>query len=137
MRESKIFWPLVLFPFAIDNAHTRSYTGRCWVKDIKASFSFADIILTDTNLICRFRLLRLLIFDVSLQDIDEVKYLKDKPGLILIKYRRAIFGKLARLALSGQPAGSKKQIIINVMDEQRWLNKLKLLSPKLFNKAVN
>ena len=128
MRESKIFWPLVLFPFAIDNAHTRSYTGRCWVKDIKASFSFADIILTDTNLICRFRLLRLLIFDVSLQDIDEVKNLKDKPGLILIRYRSAIFGKLTRLALSGQPAGSKNEIIMNVRDEQKWLNNLKLLS---------
>ena len=129
MRESKIFWPLVLFPFAIDNAHTRSYTGRCWVKDIKASFSFADIILTDRNLICRFRLLRLLIFDVSLQDIDEVKNLEDKPGLILIKYRSAIFEKLTKLALSGKPAGSKNQIIINVMDEQKWLNNLKLLSP--------
>lgn len=129
MRESKIFWPLVLFPFAIDNAHTRSYTGRYWIKDIKASFSFADIILTDTNLICRFRLLRLLIFDVSLQDIDEVKNLKDKPGLILIKYRSAIFGKLTRLALSGQPAGSKNQIMMNVRDEQKWLNNLKLLSP--------
>ena len=67
-RESKIFWPLVLFPFAIDNAHTRSYTGRCWIKDIKAFFSFADIILTDTKLICRYRILRLLIFDVSLDD---------------------------------------------------------------------
>jgi hypothetical protein len=129
LRESKFFWPLVLFPFAIDNAHTRSYTGRCWVKDIKASFSFADIILTDTKLICRYRILRLLIFDVSLQDIDEVKNLEDKPGLILIKYRSAIFGKLAKLALSGQPAGSENQIIINVMDEQRWLNKLKLLNP--------
>lgn len=129
MRESKIFWPLVLFPFAIENAHTRSYTGRCWVKDIKASFSFADIILTDTKLICRYRILRLLIFDVSLQDIDEVKNLEDKPGLIQIKYRSAILGKLAKLALSGQPAGSKNQIIINVMDEQRWLNKLKLQHP--------
>ena len=129
MRESKIFWPLVLFPFAIENAHTRSYTGRCWVKDIKASFSFADIILTDTKLICRYRILRLLIFDVSLQDIDEVKNLEDKPGLIQIKYRSAIFGKLAKLALSGQPAGSENQILINVMDEQRWLNKLKLLNP--------
>ena len=128
MRESKIFWPLVLFPFAIENAHTRSYTGRCWVKDIKASFSFADIILTDTKLICRYRILRLLIFDISLQDIDEVKNLEDKPGLILIKYRSAIFGKLAKLALSGQPAGSENQILINVMDEQRWLNKLKLLN---------
>ena len=129
MRESKIFWPLVLFPFAIDNAHTRSYTGRCWVQDIKASFSFAEITLTDINLICRVRLLRLLIFDVSLQNIDEVKNLEDKPGLILIKYRSAIFGKLTRLALSGQPGGSKNQIILNVRDEQKWLNNLKLLSP--------
>ena len=129
MRESKIFWPLVLFPFAIDNAHTRSSTGRCWVKDIKASFSFANIILTDTNLICRFRILRLLIFDLSLQDIDEVKNLEKEPGLILIKYRSAILGKVTKFALSGQPAGSKNKIIINVMDEQKWLNNLKLLSP--------
>ena len=129
MRESKIFWPLVLFPFAIDNAHTRSYTGRCWIKDIKAFFSFANIILTNTNLICRFRMLRLLIFDVSLKDIDKVKNLEDKPGLIQIKYRSAIFGNLTKLALSGQPAGSKNQIILNVMDEKKWLNNLKLLSP--------
>jgi len=129
LRESKIFWPLVLFPFAIDNAHTRSYTGRCWIKDIKAFFSFANIILTNTNLICRFRMLRLLIFDVSLKDIDKVKNLEDKPGLIQIKYRSAIFGNLTKLALSGQPAGSKNQIILNVMDEKKWLNNLKLLSP--------
>jgi len=61
-------------------------------------------------------MLRLLIFDVSLQDIDEVKNLEDKPGLIQIKYRSAIFGNLTKLALSGQPAGSKNQIILNMMD---------------------
>ena len=37
---------------------------------------FANIILTNTNLICRFGMLRLLIFDVSLKDIDEVKILR-------------------------------------------------------------
>jgi hypothetical protein len=33
--------------------------------------------------------------------------MEDKPGLILIKFRNANFGKLAKLSLSGQPAGSK------------------------------
>jgi hypothetical protein len=58
MKESRVFWPLVLFPYSINNAHTRSYTGRCWVKDIKASFSFANIILSDLNLTCRYRIFR-------------------------------------------------------------------------------
>jgi hypothetical protein len=92
MKESKIFWPIVLFPFAIDNAHTRSYTGRCWVKDMKASFSFANLALNDTNLTCRYRLFNLLIFDLSLEDVIEVRKFEDKPGLILIKFRDATFG---------------------------------------------
>lgn len=127
MKESKIFWPIVLFPFAIDNAHTRSYTGRCWVKDMKASFSFANLALNDTNLTCRYRLFNLLIFDLSLEDVIEVRKFEDKPGLILIKFRDATFGKLAKFALSGQPPGSKDKIIINVKKEQNWINKLKML----------
>jgi hypothetical protein len=126
MRESKLIWPLVLFPFVIDNAHTRTYTGRCWVKDIKATFSFAEIKLTTTNLTCRSRLFNFLIFNLSLPDIEEIKSLENKPGLILIKYRSAEFGKLARFSLSGQPPGSKNQVILNVKNEQRWLNKFNL-----------
>jgi len=45
LKEARLFWPLVLFPFEIDNAHTQSYTGRCWVKNIKASFSYANLTL--------------------------------------------------------------------------------------------
>ena len=126
LKESKIFWPLLLFPYAIDNAHTRSYTGKCWIKNIKASFSFAVIILTDTHLICRYRLFNLLLFELSLRHIDEVTNIEDKPGLIQIKFRFADFGNLAKFALSGQPPGSKNQVIINVMNEQVWLHTLKL-----------
>jgi hypothetical protein len=129
VKESRKIWALVLFPFAIENAHTRSYTGRCWVKDIKASFGFAYIILTDTNLTCRYRLFNLLIFDLPLQHIVEVTDMEDKPGLILIKFQFAVFGNLAKFALSGQPPGSKNQVIINVIDEQKWLTKLNLLIP--------
>jgi len=128
LRESRIFWPLVLFPYAIDKAHTRTYTGRCWVKDIKATFSFAAIRLTTTNFTCRWRLFSLLIFNLSLPDIEEVKDIENKPGLILIKFRSAEFGKLARFALSGQPPGSKDQVILNVENEQAWLNKFNLPS---------
>ena len=128
MRESKTFWPLVLFPFAIDNAHTRTYTGRCWIKDIKATFSFAEIKLTTTNLTCRWRLFNFLIFDLPLPDIEEVKNLENKPGLILIKFRSAEFGKLAKFLLSGQPPGSKNQVIINVKNKQGWLKKFNLPS---------
>jgi hypothetical protein len=126
LKESKIFWPLVLFPFAIKNANTRSYTGRCWVKDIKASFGFAKIILTHTNLTCKYKLFNLLIFDLSLSDIDEVNNIEDKPGLILIKFQRAKIGRISKFALSGQPSGSRNQVIINVNNEREWLNKLKL-----------
>ena len=126
MRESKIFWPLVLFPYAIDKAHTRTYTGRYWVKDIKATFSFAEIQLTPDNLTCRWRLFKFLIFNLSLPDIEKVTNLEDKPGLILIIFRSAEFGKLARFALSGQPPGSKNQVILNVKNKEGWLTKFNL-----------
>jgi hypothetical protein len=126
LKESKIFWPLVLFPFAIKNANTRSYTGRCWVKDIKASFGFAEIILTHTNLTCKYRLFNLLIIDLSLSDIDEINNIEDKPGLILIRFQKANIGRVSKFALSGQPPGSKNKVIINVNNEREWLNTLKL-----------
>jgi hypothetical protein len=119
---------LVLFPYAIDNAHTRTYTSRCWVKDIKATFSFAEIKLAKTNLTCRWRLLNFLIFDLVLPDIAKVKNLEDKPGLILLRFRRANFGKITKFALSGQPAGSKNQVILNFKNKQGWLNKFNLPS---------
>ena len=128
MRESRIFWPLVLFPYTIDNAHTRTYTVRCWVNDTKPTFSFAAIKLTTTNLTCRWRLFNLLLFDLSLPDIEEVKNIENKPGLIFIRFRSAEFGKLARFALSGQPPGSKNQVILNVKSEPGWLNKFNLPS---------
>ena len=128
LKESRTVWPLVLIPFAIDNAHTRTFTGRCWVKDIKASFNFANLELTDTNLICRYRLFRMLIFDLSLNHLDEVINLGDKPGLILIKFRIAEFGNFTKFALSGQPSGSKNRLIINVTEKQKWLSRLKMLT---------
>lgn len=128
MTESKIFWPLVLFPYAIDNAHTRSFTGRCWIKDIKASFSFARIILSDSKLTCKYRIFNLPIIELSVKDITEVRKLENKPGLILIKFRNATFGKLAKLALSGKPAGTKDQMIINVKYVRVWLDKLEELT---------
>jgi len=124
MQESKVFWPLVLFPYAVEKAHTRCYTGRCWVKDIKASFSFANLTLRDWKLTCRYRAFHFPIIELFLTDINDVKKVENKPGLILIKFRHATFGKLAKIALSGQPKGSQNQVIINVRDDQAWLEKL-------------
>ena len=124
LKESKIFWPLILFPFASDNSHTRSYTGRCWAKNIKASFSFARIELTDTKLTCWYRLFNLLILDLSLRHIEEIENIEDKPGLIQVKFQSALFGNLTKFALSGQPSGSKNRVILNVMDERAWLTNL-------------
>ena len=128
MKESRVFWPLMLFPFVIQDAHTPSYTGRYWLKDIKASFSFAYIKLTESSLICRYRLFDLLIFKIDFKEIEEAKPIGDKPGLILISFNHANFGKLAKFSLSGQPAGSKDQVILNVKDETAWLEELRAVS---------
>lgn len=119
---------MVLFPFSIENAHTRSYTGRYWLKDIKASFSFASIELTESSLICRYRLFDLLIFNIDFSEIEETIPIRDKPGLISIRFNQAMFGKLAEFALSGQPAGSKNQVILNVRNGSAWLEKLGMVS---------
>lgn len=126
LSESRIFWPLVLFPYTTFYAHTWSFTGRCWVKDIKASFSFARLILSENSLTCRYRLFNRLLFDLPLQNIDDVKKIEGKPGLIEIQFHSADYGGLANFALAGQPPGSKNRVIINVTDDQRWLNELSL-----------
>ena len=121
LKESRIFWPLVLFPYTIEHAHTITYTGRCWIKDIKSTFSRASIELTDSEIHCRSRVFRLLIFNLPLDEIDTVQNIEEKPGLVMIQFRKARFGRLANIALSGQPAGSKNSLILNIKNERRWI----------------
>jgi len=112
----------VLFPYTIEHAHTITYTGRCWIKDIKSTFSRATVELTATDIHCRSRVFKLLIFNLPLDEIEEVERMEKKPGLVMIRFRKAQFGRLAKIALSGLPVGSKNDVILNVRNERAWID---------------
>ena len=125
LTQTRLFWPVILFPLVIDNSHTRCFTGRCWLAGIKAGFSFARLSLTDSLLHCRWLLTQWPIFAVELQEIETVEAIAEKPGLISVSFGQAEFGVFTRFFLSGEPRGTRQRVILNTDDAETWLAELR------------
>lgn len=124
LGESRWLWPIVLFPYARERSHTRSFTGRAVLKDVKASLSRALLELTEENLIVRGRFTRREHLVIPLAEIRSVDIIDGKPGLIELRFSEADWGRLARIAISGAPTGSRNRVILNVNDTDTWLREI-------------
>lgn len=120
LQEGHWFWPMVLFPYAMENAHTRSFTGRTILPDIKSSFARAVVTLSDDHLRIRGRITRRTHLIVPLSEIEVVSTVADKPGIVDIRFGGAGWSWLARVVTSGEPGGSRNRILLNVLDADLW-----------------
>jgi hypothetical protein len=124
LREARWFWPIVLFPYAAEGAHTRSFTGRTTLKDVKASFSRAVVDLNEEELVVRGRFTRRKHLVVPIDEIREVDVVEGKPGLVELRFGDAKWGRLAQVVTSGSPRGSRHRVILNVNDTESWLQEI-------------
>ena len=122
LTESRWFWPIVLFPYAIEGSHTRNYTGKAVLKGIKASLSRASLELNESAVVVRGHLTGNEHIVIPLEEIRRVDVLEGKPGLIELRFGKARFGRLAK-SLTGPP-GSRNRVILNVEDTDAWLNEI-------------
>lgn len=120
LRECRSFWPIVLFPYEIENAHTRSFTGRTFLSGVKASFSRAIVTLNRDDLRICGRLTRRAHLVIPLAGIESVSSVEGKPGIVDVRFAGATWGWLARAVTSGEPAGSRNRILLNVADADGW-----------------
>ncbi len=127
LSKVSYFWPVALFPYS-PKSHTLQYTGREWVKDVKAAFGFSRLSLTESALCCTFIFPRLLLFEIALLDILNVSKVEGKEGLIEVRFTQAKMGWFVRFALSGDPAIPRDRVILNVGESlESWLRELERL----------
>jgi hypothetical protein len=124
LRASRWFWPLVLFPYAVEDSHTRTFTGRAVLGGIKGSLSRAVVVLTDDAIEVRGRFTRREHLRVPLDEIRSADLLAGRRGIVEIHFGDARWGKLARLVTSGSPAGSRNRVLLNVDDPDTWVSEI-------------
>jgi hypothetical protein len=124
LRQSRWLFPAVVFPSAVDHAHTRSWTGQAVLSNTKSALSAASILLTNTELLVKGRILGTRHLRIALADITDASPLDAKQGAVEVRFRAARRSRLARLAMSGQPAAASGRIILNVDEPEVWLDEL-------------
>lgn len=124
LREARWFWPIVLFPYAAGGSHTRSFTGRTVLRNIKASFSRALLDLDENALVVRGRFTRRKHLVIPLEEVREVDLVEGKPGLVELRFGDATWGRLAEVVTSGAPHVSRHRLILNVNDTESWLREI-------------
>jgi hypothetical protein len=114
----------VLFPYAVEDSHTRSFTGKTVLEDIKGSLSRATVEITEDALVIRGLFTGREHLGIPLDEIQSVDAFEDHRGIVEIRFENARWGRLARLATSGSPAGSRNRILLNVDDPGTWVNEI-------------
>jgi len=124
LKKTKCLWPIIMFPY-YERSHTRSYTGKEWLKDIKADFSCATLYLTERDLRCKIIFPPFLLIEIELSDITNISRLEGKSGLLEVRFAKAKRGLLTKLALSGGSGIPKDRVLLNLGGEAEiWYREL-------------
>ncbi len=124
LKKTKPGWPIIMFPY-YKRSHTLVYTGKEWVKDVKFSVGFATLCLTERILCCKLIFPPILILEIELSDITSISKLKDKYGILEIRFSRATKGLLSRFVLAGDAAIPRDRALLNLGDElEIWYREL-------------
>lgn len=124
LRASRWFWPLVMFPYAIETSHTRTFTGRTVLENVKGSLSRVLVELTEEEIVISGRFTGWEHLAIPLDEVRTVEMLEGQRGIVQISFDDARWGRLARFITSGSPPGSRDRILLNVDDPDIWANEI-------------
>ena len=124
LHQSRWVFPAVLFPSAVEHAHTRSWTGQAVLAGTKSALSAVSVLLTADDLLVKGRIFGTHHLEIRLDDITSVALLDDKKGAVEVRFEAAERSWLARLAVSGQPGAAPDRVILNVDEPDAWLREL-------------
>jgi hypothetical protein len=126
-KKRNLFWPIILFPYPQGfHSHQAWFTGRRFVKDCKFGAGFTEVYLTTKRILAQLIFPKLLIVEILLSDIIEVKYFDEKRDIIEIAYKNSRISPMIKLcAFSGAPVAVSDKILFNLgKDCNIWINKL-------------
>ena len=124
LQKTNLFWPIIFFPY-YERSHTIAYTGRRAIKDIKASFGFATLFLTESALCCRRIFPPHTIIDIQLSEITQVSRAINMDEILEIRFNKGKLGLLTRFFVTNGPNIPKDRLLLNLGDEAgAWYREL-------------
>jgi hypothetical protein len=122
VEEANWFWPLVLIPYSIEDAHTRTFTGREVVSDIKATLSRVRVVLTSDELRIIGRMTGRTHLTIPRRSI--VSTTPSHRHLLRLVFDDEEWSRLGRALTSGQPSGDRNVILLNSRNRTLWMDAL-------------
>jgi hypothetical protein len=126
-KKRNFLWPIILFPYPQGfRSHQALFTGRRFIKDCKFGVGFTEVYLTTKRILAQLLFPKVLIVEILLSDVIEVKYFDEKKDVIEIIYRNSRISPMIKLcAFSGAPTAVSDKILLNLgKDCNIWINKL-------------
>lgn len=120
LSEAHWVWPLVFFPYEIEHSHTRTFTGRAVIGGMKSAMARVRLELWDDGLRVRGRLSGIVHLDVEPSGITSCELRGGSRPLVEVRFSDSEWSRLARLLVSGAPAGARDRVVLNVASPSVW-----------------
>jgi hypothetical protein len=122
LRKRRTLWPLVLIPYG-PRSHTRAFTGRRVVKDVKASFNWSELRMDAERLTARLLFPRWLLFEVEVAEIEAAERSQQDDDILVLQLGDASYGRLLEwLVYRGGSAAPRGRVLLNLgEDADEWL----------------
>ena len=120
LSEAHWVWPLVFLPYEIERSHTRTFTGRAVIGGMKSAMARVRLELRDDGLRVRGRVSGIVHLDVAAGGITSCELRGGSRPLVEVRFSDSEWSRLARLLVSGAPAGARDRVVLNVESPSVW-----------------
>lgn len=120
LSEAHWIWPLVFFPYEIEDSHTRTFTGRTVIGGMKSALARVRLDLREEGLIVSGRLTGAVHRTVKRSDLVSCALQSGPRPLVEVRFAESEWSRFARLLVSGAPAGARDRVVLNVRSPTGW-----------------
>lgn len=131
LSEAHWIWPLVFFPYEIEDSHTRTFTGRTVIGGMKSALARVRLDLWHEGLTVSGRLSGAVHLEVRRSGLVSCDLQPGMRPLVELRFSESEWSRFARLLVSGSPPGARNRVILNVQRPAEWKAEIdRLISPK-------
>ena len=127
LSEAHWVWPLVFFPYEIEDSHTRTFTGRTVIGGMKSALARVRLELRHDGLEVRGRFSGKVHLRVERSEIVSCELRGGSHPLVEVRFSRSERSRLAKLLVSGAPSGSRHRVVLNVESPSMWKDQIERL----------
>ena len=120
LSEAHWVWPLVFFPYEIEESHTRTFTGRTVIGGMKSALARVRLDLRDEGLTVSGRLSGAVHLEVERSGLVSCDLHGGQRPLVEVRFNESKWRRFARMLVSGSPAGARDRVLLKVRAPDEW-----------------